>query len=612
MSRHEFRIEAFPKGLWRLDYFGAIENSPEVPSERQINVGLSPVIDPAKNPLHNGAVNIEEQCVLPIQTGLLPFLAIGTVWNDGEIALGTGAPQQTQLTIDTELAKVISPVDTIPDPFGNDTAALPRSTYQFGRKLFRQAIRHTLIALPVSGGHDEYEVIIPSVELMRFYLCTHDVLARTLFLGEWNDLIWDGGTHDLPNNGIEVGLNSVRGLTYDAAFILGRYLKSDHMRREVDRIINSIQRSFPKLEPAIESQFPFAGKTELSVSYKGMSYKGRDADGKEVLRWRKFITRIHSCTHPFPFGDCHPNPKINPAQGKNADDESLPPIAIPPKGPSPKVQGGKKITSTPTEPQIDIEVTKLVVEENRFAFLAGKTAALLPKEAQKYRHVRPPLNSAGEGDRLGTGEGRGGGSETNPMSVTPSRNPPAPPSVELVQFLQAIVHLRTMADQEYQVNSIVPLSVDTHTQAAGEAIFPLSVIARGALGHHTHRRWRWLHVVGAKPRHIAVVQVVKDGRYVYLFDLERKIRRGKSEALVDEKFSVLACRMPRGEALSRSELMNLLAAIIWNRGWPRRGDERFSPDLYPLKFLNMTHHHSIDTQAFARRLHSQLLAPLFS
>lgn len=48
------------------------------------------------------------------------------------------------------------------------------------------------------------------------------------------------------------------------------------------------------------------------------------------------------------------------------------------------------------------------------------------------------------------------------------------------------------------------------------------------------------------------------------------------------------------------------------RRWLRRGDERLSPDLYPLKFLNMTHHQAIDTQAFAKRLRSYLLVPLFS
>lgn len=79
-----------------------------------------------------------------------------------------------------------------------------------------------------------------------------------------------------------------------------------------------------------------------------------------------------------------------------------------------------------------------------------------------------------------------------------------------------------------------------------------------------------------------MARVVIGGKYVYLLELERKTRRSKSEALVDEKFSVLACCLPNHVELTPSELMNLLAATIWNRGWSCDGDQKFTPDLKQL------------------------------
>lgn len=183
--------------------------------------------------------------------------------------------------------------------------------------------------------------MITSVELMRFYLCINDLLSRRLFLGEWSDLICYPETIELRDNDIAGGLKPIKGLDRHSAFHLAGFLLSEEMRREVNHVFQAVQvGEGKKTAPVIASQFLFSGKTTLEFTYRAIRFTAPDGDSEEKPKWRRFVTKIHFCWHPFPFQYCRAHPQIHPEQGKNKYDVTLPPMNLSPTGAKSTPPGG--------------------------------------------------------------------------------------------------------------------------------------------------------------------------------------------------------------------------------------------------------------------------------
>jgi hypothetical protein len=618
MSARAFSIEGFPPGLWRIDYFGRIARNSRVPSERTIALGISPIIDLDMDPLSNQAVDPSKQRIIHRGTGELPYLGIGTVWRDGDPALITRLPKSDTVSVIASNAQVLDANALVPDPWGNNEELLPARAFRFGPRLYSQAIQHKLVALPSKGGSDPYEIIIPALELMRFYLCTHTLLARALFFGEWRDLIWVAGTHEMTDGSIEVGLRNVRGYTYNAAFVLGRYLKSVEMQDMVHHVFQAMQLADRNnQEPRIGCTFPFKDETDLQVTFKWIPFE-KVVNGKKEVRYRRFVTQITSCTHPFPFKECFPSPEVNPLKGENADSPDLKEMEFPPgrKVVPAEPEGGEGLLEHPTEPSGDVESSKLFLNQGRFAALNGKVLRLLPKKLQKYRSkkVLPILERVADG--VGTGEGRHGDSDTNPGDILTGGATRLVP-VELQDFLAALNQLSTIPDANYVVKCFAPTTDDV-LQVGPAVAFPLLAVARTELGRKLKRRIRWLHLssVPHDPRRIVVAQVSSSKGFAYLFELERKKSRNKKGVTIEESFSVLGCKNLNGSTLGEKDLRMLLKAIAWCHGWPtnptKEEKEEVDVDLSSFMFLTMTHHRSGKPKEFAERLHAGLIIPLLN
>ena len=91
MSQGIPRIQEFPSDnrYWRVDWFGAIERNPNVPSEPYVQLIISPLIQnedihsTAKHLASTHVTNYDEQDAITIGLGQLPFVSIGSIWLNG-------------------------------------------------------------------------------------------------------------------------------------------------------------------------------------------------------------------------------------------------------------------------------------------------------------------------------------------------------------------------------------------------------------------------------------------------------------------------------------------------------------------------------------------------
>ena len=602
MLPRNLAIEAFPPGLWRIDYFGGIRPSVLVRSEFQIAVAISPIVNSTINPLSRSAVDRNKQTIIFLATGLLPRLAIGTLWQDGLEAVIAAAYKERTFRIDTTDLTLYEPSQSFASPFDDnpEVPILNSTVAQFCAPVDDAHSRHLMVAVHEVGNKDTKQILIPAFEIMRFYACTHDVLARTLFTGEWPRLFRPHATYNLPNNSIEVGMSKVKGLVYNSAFILARYLLSEEMQNLVNGVHQSVQLSRARRAPlAIGSRFPFTGEASITIRYVGIPFSEK-VNGKDETRWRQFGAQIVRCTHPFPFNECFPNPHWGPRQPTEAGDpnntgELLPPeIRRAKRNPT----GNENFIDDPSEPDNRVEPEKVEIMGDRFSFLTGKALIVLSKERKGDRKKRllPNVDQAGTG--LGTGEGVSGDTGTNPVTLSPGEDGVAE-AVSLAKFIKAIRMLGA-SDNKYIVKTWAPAGVDLSKRVEGEFTIALKVLARG-LGSQIERRSKWLQTGLNTTRHIVIAEVSVGGKFVYLLDLERK---------GSETFSVLGCATEDNSAISGKVFSHLAEAVVLKPGWPSIDELGADLDLGLLDFARSNHASDETVERFSERLRDKLVTRL--
>ncbi len=171
-------------------------------------------------------------------------------------------------------------------------------------------------------------VVIPCIELVRFYFCTSDRMAQALFTG---------GLHDDKNelfdkkfitsvNEIEEGKTphvtlELRTLESDA-HVIGRIAYSQEAMKAARSVYNVIRvekMNNKFINPTCS--FPFSGKSDLRVCGKAIKALGKDDEFKDKKIF--LVYNILTCSGSFPFKELDYNKKYSSEQGENKDDENL-------------------------------------------------------------------------------------------------------------------------------------------------------------------------------------------------------------------------------------------------------------------------------------------------
>lgn len=274
------------EGTWRVDWFGDVAYPDLNKRQSQPSVGVQFSLYPG--PL--GTIHKREEW-LPI--GLLPFLKVGDLWLHGQpTGESTTSSKETfsNLRINRETVHFCK-AGGKPDPVthGHLNALaywLPLDEHPWHRE-------HTHANCVVVTLSDQLRLIIPCMELIRFYFGSSSSLLSTLFRPTLSKTSLVKQYVRKPND--SVFLRLADGISGASAADIARIIYSQEAWRAASFIGRSAfqcssvgERIYPKCH------FPFEGTTNLSVSGQWLFHIGPE-------KTTFLVYQILSCSHEFPF-----------------------------------------------------------------------------------------------------------------------------------------------------------------------------------------------------------------------------------------------------------------------------------------------------------------------
>ena len=515
-KRPIYGIKTFPRDehLWRVVLFGGIFRNPRIPSEPVIEVLLSRVPDDMTDPLSPAALTSNQKFKTEIGVGMLPYVSISSCWRNHRPVPVNTENYQRILALDTAKVRIL----TIGELYLKHKI-MPPSAYNFGTH-WHIAAQTSVAAIEVRG--DPWAVIIPTIELIRFYYGSSTRLAQALFWGRYHNTFNCEKSGDLGEGNHRIHLRDFIDDT--DAWTLARFRSSIHMQMQVSGLYNDYQRfsvdwhggSPPPFRP-LRCGFPFEDRTEIEAI--GLPLTGpAGADRFLVLRMLK-------CSASFPFDQLVCTRDNDGQKGKNYDDPNLPFGWVTQMKDEdyedPPDDEDNNLANTDDEPSKDVEIIKIDINEDRFSYLAGKELIKPEKDEQKVRGCPVVAGSKPPVPGLSTGEGMWGEIRNRPIKFnTPKsedlkREKPVLIPDTLNTFFQAIEQL--LATPGFEVRYVADLRNELNLSLAPACVkFPTRNPARKLLN--------WSIIPdsdGGYARRVAIVEIEHQGRLCYVIEGER-------------------------------------------------------------------------------------------
>lgn len=278
------RIAAFPSDLtpWRIDWFGEVEFADRTVRSRQpsVSVFLSPL---KEDGTFDGGQ--ENQRRVTISIGTLTLLRVGDIWRGGFF---DSRPDYTIEDFkDLQVEKATTNLVKAGLNLDHKGFLLPLSEHRGHRQSTQSYCM--MVDLP-----EERKLIIPCMELIRFYFGTSSSLLTKLFMPPLSrKTLYEKAyfNHDTRRLWIRLA-DRISGAS---APDIGR-LHMDHISWQVAANVGVSMLNTSTIGQPVypKANFPFVGKTDLNVSGQWCSFAGRPKSTFVVYN-------IRSCTHPFPF-----------------------------------------------------------------------------------------------------------------------------------------------------------------------------------------------------------------------------------------------------------------------------------------------------------------------
>lgn len=421
----EFRDSSRPGSTWRLNWFGGVERDPEVATEYKLQIILTLVKPNASGNWHTEAA-VEQDILRMVRIGVgqLPLLRIGSLWKDGDlVCLRTGVEQRFFLDIPEGIPRFYTATDKIASLAG----LIPFRDH----RLLSYGKDTKCVVLPL--GNDPAGIIIPAIELTRFYYANSTRLSKAVFDGDFVHA--PSSIYDPEFTGID-GRSAVvcrrQDVSDDDCWTIARILNSQNAFDGARRVNDSMIREFSNTNQAHpESAFPFSGPIRLKALCKQVGYA--------PARW--LVLSIVSCSGAFPYDELQ---VIADNDGRQADPETD--ISKENKIPISRFPAERAGKTDPLrlqsnkEPDKQLLPKRLELSGDCFTALLEKKILKLQKDHCNFKSgqlrttTQPPPSTHGTGDGDYTKSGIG-----KIEVATPSNNA-LPPSydrlIELVEVLK--------------------------------------------------------------------------------------------------------------------------------------------------------------------------------
>ncbi len=288
-------ISAFPKDgkSWRIDWFGelAFPNRSIRRTQPSLLIHLSLVLDtrfsqdPTVLLASDSTSPAKFQRKVWISAGTLPLLRIGDIWRDGKLE----ASPDYQLETFADLRIEDSTISLVKAGLNLDEQGflLPLAEHPWHMQCTHSYC--VLADLP-----DKRRLIIPCVELIRFYFGSSSSLITKLFLPPLaRRSLYSNAQFDKIKGHLTLEL--AEKISGASAADLGRlHLDPVAWRAALHVGTSALKASLASQHVFPQAFFPFEGATTLIAAGKWLSL-GDAADVTFI------VYNLRSCTHPFPF-----------------------------------------------------------------------------------------------------------------------------------------------------------------------------------------------------------------------------------------------------------------------------------------------------------------------
>ncbi|EJI85275.1 hypothetical protein AEST_19320 [Alishewanella aestuarii B11] len=496
------RIKEFPSDnrYWRVDWFGAIQPNPKLPREPVLQIVITPFKTPDISALppnklasaSSGLVDYTEQQTICIGTGQLPAVCVGSIWRNSECQQQL-AGQLTEfkgLEISEHTSQVLNA-----SAKEHNQYIIPYTHYKFGKDGYFSKM------VAVEYGGDPYGILIPKAELVRFYYAVSTNLADVIFSGDLKHnlhaVLNMEHTWSEPEEQREViGLR--QRFSDQDGWILSRILNSPEAWSGATAVHDAMLKSRVNGVAAhIESNFPFAGNTNLSARCKMLP----TADPN---KWRYLVLSLVRCSAAFPFR--HLTVYRDNDNNRAKDGEDKPDNEKKPGWGGTRVvpgQQGKPFQSQQA-PNKNAATEIFNLPTDRFGDIAGKEPDKPTKEQCEYKSVtvvKPPVDSnqlsSAQGDNTDSTVG------TGRLNSTYERAKALPASFDT--FIKAIEHLNT-----YEGFSAKIREPDELTR-----YIPLTK-------PEGYRQWSYLDSKSMTPRAVLIGDILYRGCWFSLIEFEHR------------------------------------------------------------------------------------------
>jgi hypothetical protein len=411
----EFKEPSRPGSTWRLNWFGGIERDPKVATEYKLQVVLTKVKDDAKGAWHTeGAVEQDILRMVLIGVGQLPLLRMGSLWRDGKLEmLRSGVEQVFDLDIPPGLPNYYIATDKV-----GLSGLVPFRDHRlmgFGKNT-------KCVVLPHNG--DPAGIIIPAIELIRFYYANSTRLSKAIFDG---DFIHSPSSIYVPDyTGLDGTFAVVcrrQDVSDDDCWTIARILNAKAAFDGARRVSDSMMRNFANTQHAHpESAFPFSGKTRIKALCKKVGYN--------PARW--LVLSLVACSGSFPYEELQVMAD-NDGRQANPDTDIPDQAKIPINRPS-KDEGQQQKPfqlQSETEPNSKTLPKRLEQSGDCFQALLGKKIKKQDKDLCNYKAGELSPTVAPDFDIGGTGDGTQSGDNIGKAELERARSESLPPSYDL-------------------------------------------------------------------------------------------------------------------------------------------------------------------------------------
>lgn len=545
-----YRVSTFPSdgSFWRIDWMSDVHLNHHARSEQLITVFLTKLLTPDGqipfDPLDRKNLT-KEHTIADIGVGLLPLVWIGSVWKDGYLVKTNIRYSEAKFRIDTTQAKFVE-FSHSTNISGKPERIIPAIQYPLGLETWGRIKQSPLIALPWNG--DPLGLLIPAIEVIRFYYIDSSYSARALFFGEYDKLLSDIPVVDPISRAVTICLQWFS--RKEDAWLLARLAASPIMQERARRIYEWVQvEAINKCAspPAGSSFFPFDGNSTLSMY--GKSILG--ADG----RTRFLATQLIRCTASMPFSDVNVVVEDKPDDPNEAEARVPVWVKIWPQG-LPHIP---KVFDHSGEVDKSYFRKDIGIYESRFAALDGKQLNIIKRISDKPKANAIVAESDKPKNGVGTSGGTYGESDLAPVDVIVDVSPPDDSSLktDIDVFIDALSYLRNKMSM---VVTTIPVGAHSY-QFRDECIsrFPT---------RNSKRQWTSVVDGGSPiPRRIVVAEIMCTQRIGYAMEMERKPGN-------DENFSVLILAKSDHTVMTPAELDGFIKQCMAHNRWPPKSEMR--------------------------------------